>query len=345
MFKFTARVPAQESNYPIIIGHGAISELENILDSLQPIDSVVILFDEHVRELAKKVNEIVEAKEMVSVTPGEHSKTIEEVKRISQKLLEIGMNRNSLLINVGGGMITDLAGFVASIYMRGIRCIHVPTTLLCMTDAAIGGKTGVDLGEAKNIIGHYHHPSAVIEDISFLTSLPQKHLQDGVVEVIKIATMLDKQFFSFLEDNLEKILNHDPETLEQCIRHAVELKVSVIEKDEKDSSTRLFLNFGHTVGHALEAASSFSITHGEAVGIGMIAEMKIANSPDIERVQNLLERTGVSTAIPKEFSSETLIQLMQNDKKNISNDIRMTVPKMLGEGEIRDFDPSTLNVQ
>ncbi|MBU2213179.1 3-dehydroquinate synthase [Patescibacteria group bacterium] len=345
MYNLTVRVPAQENTYQIIIGQDAIAELKNILNSLQSIDNTVVLYDENVNEYAKKVKEIAVSKEMIPVTPGEHSKTIEETKRISQVLLKTGMNRNSLLINVGGGMLTDLAGFVASIYMRGIRCIHVPTTLLGMVDAAIGGKTGVDLGDAKNMIGHYHHPSAVIEDIDFLETLPSKQLQEGIVEVIKVASMLDNKFFSFLEDNIEKILNRDAEELEQCIRRAVGLKVSVIEKDERDSSSRLFLNFGHTVGHALEAASSFTISHGEAVAIGMVAEMKITNSPEIERVQNLLEKTGVSTVIPKEFSTETLIKLMGNDKKNISTDIRMTVPRILGEGEIRDFDPSTLNVR
>jgi len=335
-------IPAIKREYPVIIGQGAIAELPSLLKSLGPVEGVFIIFDENVRAYAERIRTTLAEGSLISVPPGETSKSLKEAQRILQKLLDDGASRQSVLINVGGGMITDLGGFVASVYMRGIRCIHVPTTFLGMVDASIGGKTGVDLDETKNIIGHYHHPSAVIEDIDFLSDLPSHHLREGLVEVVKIATMLDATFFSFLEEHVEEILRKDTAILEQCICRAVELKASVVEGDERDQEERMFLNFGHTIGHALEAASSFKISHGEAVGIGMVAEMNLARSPDAERVRTILQKIDMPTEMPKEYRMETLLPLMRHDKKNTATEIRIAVPKVLGKGDLLTLDPVTL---
>ncbi|MFH0851758.1 MAG: 3-dehydroquinate synthase [Candidatus Peregrinibacteria bacterium] len=335
-------IPAGKRDSPVIIGQGALSELPRLLKSLEPVDSIFILFDEHVLNFAKLVHADSAGSVLIPVPSGEASKSLQETERILRQLLDHGASRQSVIITVGGGMMTDLGGFVASIYMRGIRCIHVPTTLLCMVDAAIGGKTGVDLGEMKNIIGHYHHPSAIIEDTDFLATLPPRRLREGLVEVIKIAAMRDADFFSFLEEHCEEILRKDAVMLERCICRAVELKASVVAGDEQDQAGRLFLNFGHTIAHALEAVSSFGISHGEAVSIGMIAEMSIVRSPDTERVRTLLRNIDMPTEIPEEYGLEKLIPFMRHDKKNIAGKIRIAVPRTLGRGELLDLDPSTL---
>ncbi|PIR50029.1 3-dehydroquinate synthase [Candidatus Peregrinibacteria bacterium CG10_big_fil_rev_8_21_14_0_10_54_7] len=335
-------IPAIKREYPVIIGQGAIAELPRLLKSLEPIDGVFIVFDVNVREHAERVRTVLGEGSLVSVSPGEASKSLKEVQRILRKLLDDGASRQSVLINVGGGMITDLGGFVASVYMRGIRCIHVSTTFLGIVDAAIGGKTGVDLDETKNIIGHYHHPSAVIDDTDFLSALSSHHLCEGFVEVIKIAAMRDAAFFSFLEEHVEEILRKDAATLEQCICRAVELKASVVEGDERDQEERMFLNFGHTIGHALEAASSFGISHGEAVSIGMVAEMRLTRSSEADRVCALLQKIEMPTEIPQKYGIETLLPLMLHDKKNTDAKIRIAVPRVLGKGELLHLDPVTL---
>ncbi len=344
MHNITARIPAHEKKYPIIIGRGAIAELGKIIEELNPVSNVIAVFDESICGYAEKIKKSIGNCGMIPVKSGEKSKSLKEAERISEELLKSGANRRSVLINIGGGMLTDLAGFVASIYMRGIRFINVPTTLLGMVDAAIGGKTGVDLGEAKNMIGHFHHPSAVIEDIDFLESLPDRSIKEGLVEVIKMAAMLDKNFFSFLENNIPETVGCDTDLLEQCISRAVELKTSVVEQDEMDKSARMFLNFGHTVGHALEAVSSFKISHGEAVSVGMVAEIRITKSMETEQVEALLQKIGMPTEIPKEFTLKTLMPFMLNDKKNLSEDLRMAVPSTIGKGEIRSFDPHTIEL-
>jgi len=335
-------IPAVKREYPVIIGQGAIAELPRMLKSLGPVEGIFIIFDENVRAYAERIRATLAEGSLISVPPGETSKSLKEMQRILHNLLDNGASRQSVLINVGGGMITDLGGFVASVYMRGIRCIHVPTTFLGMVDAAIGGKTGVDLDETKNIIGHYHHPSAVIKDTDFLSALSSHHLCEGLVEVIKIAAMRDAAFFSFLEEHAEEILRKDAATLGQCICRAVELKASVVEEDERDQGERMFLNFGHTIGHALEAASSFGISHGEAVSIGMVAEMNLARSPDANRVRTILQKIEMPTEIPQKYGIETLLPLMRHDKKNTDAKIRIAVPRVLGKGELLHLDPTTL---
>ncbi|MDD5751001.1 MAG: 3-dehydroquinate synthase [Candidatus Peribacteraceae bacterium] len=342
MHTSSVTISAGRHEYPVVVGQGTITELPHLLKSLEPIDGMFIVFDENVREHAERVRTVLGEGSLISVPPGEASKSLKEVQRILRKLLDSGASRRSVLINVGGGMITDLGGFSASIYMRGIRCIHVPTTFLGMVDASIGGKTGVDFDEMKNVIGHYHHPSAVVEDTDFLSDLSQHHLCEGLVEVIKIAVMCDAGFFSFLEEHVKEILRKDAALLEQCICRAVELKASVVKGDERDDGKRMFLNFGHTIGHALEAASSFRISHGEAVGIGMVAEMNLVRSSDVERVRMLLREIDMPTEMPEEYGMETLLPLMRRDKKNTAAGIRMAVPRVLGKGELLHLDPATL---
>jgi 3-dehydroquinate synthase len=327
----TLTPPAPSTAYDIVVGSGILNNLSKIIEKTGSVDNVIVLHDEALRDVAEGIASSVDG-HLISVASGEASKSMTEVERITNEMLEVKATRQSLLINVGGGMITDLGGFVASLYMRGISCIHIPTSLLSMVDASIGGKTGVDIGTTKNILGRFNHPHAVIADIDLLQSLPDDQMRDGLTEVIKIAAMRDASFFSELEEDVQKILDRDAKALTNCIAHAIQLKADVVEQDEKEADLRMQLNFGHTVGHALETLSEFSISHGKAVSIGMVEEMRLTGAEGSERVLELLQKIEMPVEMPKEYKREDLWTVMQSDKKVSQGDVRIAVPKSIGEG-------------
>ncbi|MDO8649031.1 MAG: 3-dehydroquinate synthase [Candidatus Peregrinibacteria bacterium] len=329
---------AQATSTPVHIGEGMLIELHQFIEKLGNFDGFFILHDAAVKTVAKDIASHLQKAHLISVPSGEASKSLHEVERIASSLLALGATRQSLLLNVGGGMLTDLGGFVASMYMRGIGCVHIPTTLLGMVDASIGGKTGVDLGTVKNLLGAFHHPRAVIADIRLLSTLPDTQFCEGLVEVIKIAAMLDANFLEYIEKNMKKILAKESSVLLSCIEKAVSLKVQIVEEDERDQTKRLFLNFGHTIGHAVEAVSDFTISHGKAVSIGMIAEMQLADLKGVDRMKHLLEEINMPTVIPDTCKPQTLLRAMQSDKKVISRDLRIAVPREFGKGEIITLD-------
>lgn len=331
-------IPARpKESYPIVVDREAIEKIANLVQNLHKVDTCIVLYDKKVEKIAESISRSLNKCPMIAVPSGEHSKSLTQVGRIMEDLLLKDATRHSLLINVGGGMLTDLGGFVASVFMRGMRYIHVPTSLLGMADAAIGGKTGIDLGSMVNIIGTFSHPEAVIIDIDVLSSLPDTQLSEGLVEVVKMAAMVDHEFFGWLEENIDKVLDRDEQAINVCIQNAVRMKVEVVQKDEKDVGHRLWLNFGHTVGHAVEALSHFSISHGKAVSIGMVCEMNIANTEGYERVLKLLEQLDMPTSIPLEFRSAAMWDVMQNDKKTIGENVRIAVPKKIGTGDIQSI--------
>ncbi len=337
MSSITLTLPARsERSYPIIVERGAIDEIRTHLPT--DTDGIIILCDAALRSVADRVAKSVDAKGVIDVKSGEASKTLTETERLVGELLKIGATRKTVLINIGGGMLTDLGGFVAAVFMRGIRYIHVPTSMLCMTDAAVGGKTGVDLGETKNIIGAIHQPAAVICDIDLLHTLPDSALREGTVEAAKMAAMLNAEDFQWYEQNLDRILARDPDALTDCVVKAVQMKADVVSDDEHEHTRRMFLNFGHTVGHAVEALSKFAIPHGQAVAIGMRAEMLLAGCADTERMTDLLRRMDMPVTIPASMDREILWDLMRRDKKNIGGVVRMAVPTTIGSGEIQTID-------
>ncbi|MFA7681949.1 MAG: 3-dehydroquinate synthase [Candidatus Peribacteraceae bacterium] len=328
--------PAQKKRIPILIGSGAIRELPAQLEKEQ-YDRLIMLCDEGVRTIAEGIAEDVGCKTIISVPSGEKSKTLEDVQRLIEELIRAQATRQSILLLVGGGMVTDVGGFVSSIFLRGVRFINIPTSLLCMVDAGIGGKTGVDLAGVKNLIGTLAHPTAVIMDIQMLASLPDSQLHSGIAEVVKMAAMLDAKFFAWLEHHSKEILDHQDAALTACIEKAVQIKVDVVEKDEKECGKRMFLNFGHTVGHALETHSGFALSHGEAVSRGMVAEMAIAGTEDAERITALLTKISMPTTLPKIADAAALWKLMEQDKKTVGDTVRMAVPERIGAGEIREL--------
>ncbi|MCH9613719.1 MAG: 3-dehydroquinate synthase [Chlamydiia bacterium] len=265
--------------------------------------------------------------EIVVFSAGEASKTRETKAQIEDELFELGFGRDSLIIGIGGGVVTDLAGFVAATYCRGVPLISVPTTLLGMCDAAIGGKTGVNLGDAKNFIGTFSEPTELIIDITLLESLKEKHMREGMAEVIKHAAILDSALF----DRLKAFQGYKTDFLQTIVERSHEIKNEVVSKDQKEGGYRRILNFGHTVAHAIEALELYEISHGEAVAIGCIVEAKLSDleAPLIEMFKLYEFPLKFSTRI----SADKLLDAMMMDKKSVKRTPRFVQLKAIGEVE------------
>lgn len=323
----------------ILIGAGLRKNIVALLGDLRA-DRIVVLYDQGVAGIAKEVQAGLPGCIPIGVQSGDASKSLVEVERIASAMLQAGCTRQSVLVNVGGGMITDVGGLVAGVFMRGIRCVHVPTTTLGMVDAAIGGKNGVNLGATKNMLGVIAHPAAVVIDTELIKGLPATVLAEGLVEVIKIAAIADGSFFSWLEQHITKVIAKDLAACEECIANAVALKARIVEQDERDELVRLHLNYGHTVGHAVEANSRFALSHGKAVSMGMVAESRMTGGHGLERIEALLKAVGMPTELPKDVPSDVLWELMQHDKKNVGGKVRVAVPSTLGSAEVRTIIPA-----
>ena len=321
----------QASSYPVIIGKDLLKKIPELTKGA---DRIAIVHDTRMTELALSVANGLKNAPLIPIASGEASKTLTEAERLCGEFLKIGLSRKSMVIAIGGGMVTDIAGFAASVYQRGIQIIHSPTTMLAMGDAAVGGKTAVDLGPAKNMIGTIHQPAAIVMDIATLASLPKTALCEGLVESVKMAAILDSDAFTWIEKMIPKLLKRDEAALTECIVRSVEMKAAVIEEDERETGKRMLLNFGHTVGHAVEALSRFAIPHGQAVSIGMVCEMRMGKVPEAERIVKILTMMEMPTAIPEKFSVTDLWALMMKDKKNCDGVVRMAIPDRIGHGTV-----------
>ena len=274
---------------------------------------------------------------------GESHKRLSSVESLAQQLSLAGADRDSLLLAFGGGVIGDITGFLAAIYMRGIRYVQIPTTLLAQVDSSIGGKTGVNLLAGKNLIGSFNHPQAVLADTDLLRTLPPRELRAGLQESIKAGVIYDAKLFHYMEQNADAILNTkknaDTTALTRVVAASVRVKADVVSKDEKESGLRMILNFGHTIGHAIEAATNYKqLLHGEAVAWGSIAALNVARArntltqKDTERVTNLILRYGPLP--PFKATAEKLVALTARDKKNRSGIRSFILPTAIGQTEI-----------
>ncbi|MES0489639.1 MAG: 3-dehydroquinate synthase [Leptospirales bacterium] len=278
--------------------------------------------------------------EIFTIPDGEAQKNIHTVESLAQRLLECGFTRNSCLWALGGGVIGDITGFLASIYMRGIDYFQIPTTLLSMVDSSVGGKTGVNLPKGKNMIGAFYQPQGVFINITFLNTLEQQEIKCGLSEIIKSALILDSEFYEYIENSCEKILEKDLDVFSQLSYRSVAIKAFVVGKDEKEQGLRAILNLGHTLAHALESHYGYkAIKHGEAVSAGIhfatLLSSKIEGFSDQKRVENLLDAlklTSRFSQLPEENRPQidTLIQFMKGDKKNIDSDIRFVLLRQIG---------------
>ncbi len=277
----------------------------------------------------------------LEVPAGEEQKSLETAGRLYHELTSAHAERTTLILALGGGVIGDLAGFVAATYMRGVPLIQIPTTLLAQVDSSIGGKVAVDHGQLNNTIGVFYQPKLVISDIDTLKTLPATELANGLAEVIKSAAIRNKIFFSYLESTLGRIKSLDVAVLEETVFQTARIKAEIVEKDEKDLGLRSILNYGHTIGHAVESASDFQLQHGKAVAIGMTAAARISNrmgildENEVVRLKNIIEKAGLPTEMPN-LKIEDILQAMKHDKKVLQDKVRFVLLKSIGNAFITD---------
>ena len=279
---------------------------------------------------------------------GERHKTMASVERLAREMLRAGGDRGSLLIAFGGGIVGDVGGFLASIFMRGIPYVQVPTTLLAQVDSSVGGKTGVNLPEGKNMVGSFHHPRAVFADMGVLGTLPERELRAGLMESVKSGIIRDRGLVRFMEENADRVLGRDAKALEKVIAASIRVKAGVVNRDERDTGLRMILNLGHTVGHAVEQATAYkALLHGEAVGWGMIAALYLArqrgtiNGRQLERLENLVRMYGPLP--PLKLRAAKVVAATGADKKNVGGVRRFVLPVGIGDaGVVEDITPAEL---
>ncbi len=294
----------------------------------------------HGEALLKSLQEAGIREGTVLVPDGEEAKSWSAAEELIGDLLELGLDRKSAVIAFGGGAVGDLAGFVASIYLRGVALVQVPTTLLAQVDSSLGGKTAVNHPKGKNLIGSFHQPSLVVSDPSILLTLPREELLSGMGEVIKHGVVADAALFKFIEDKAGSLVEAAPSALVHVIERSVAIKGRLVSVDERDNKgIRAILNYGHTTGHALEILSEHKLRHGEAVAFGMIVASKLSNSlglitiRDIKRQRKLLEALGFRSTPPKLGSTE-IVEMMHRDKKAMGEYIRFVLPTGIGRTPI-----------
>ncbi len=324
----------REKSYDIQIGSGFLKRFD--FRSFKG-SKYIILADSNThkffgKNLVKNLSSQKLPVELLEIPAGESSKNLGVVENLIRNLARLGADKKAIIIALGGGVVGDIAGFVASVYERGIRYIQIPTTLLAQVDSSIGGKTGVNIPEGKNLIGRIYQPLVVIVDVETLVDLPDSQIRNGLAEVIKYAVINDEKFFRYLKKHI-----HDRSTnfYLEIIRKAATIKTFVVEKDENEEEFRKILNYGHTIGHAIEILSNHKIPHGEAIAYGMMYEGRIAcrlglwDKSALERQNNLIKKLGFSTKL--NFVTEKLIEIMSRDKKSIGGRLHFVLPEKIGK--------------
>ncbi len=346
--KNTKRILVKSSvgKYAVVCGAGALARLSVEIANIGKFSSVHVVTSRRVwSAVGKFVSRGLRGSRAVRLhtfKDGETAKNLKNVEGIARSLVKAGADRNAVVIAVGGGVVGDVAGFAAASYLRGVALVHVPTTLVAQTDSAIGGKTGVNLPEGKNLVGAFYPPRMVVVDTNVLKTLPQREFCGGLAEVIKYGVIADAKLFAFLEKNIDKLLARDSLALGHVIARSVEIKAEVVGKDERESGLREILNFGHTFGHALESATGYrKYQHGEAVAWGMMAaalfghEIQITPAADASRIISLIRRMGKLPAWPN-VAAKRLIELMGSDKKTRNGKLRFVLTP--GIGKAATFD-------
>jgi 3-dehydroquinate synthase len=343
-----------DDSYEIEIGRNLFKKLAADIRNgiISNVSKIAILTDSVVKEIygEQMLDELRQnnlRSELFVVQSGESNKTRESKAKIEDQMLEKGFGRDSCLIALGGGMVSDLGGFIASTFCRGIPYINYSTTLLSAADASVGGKTAVNTPVATNLIGNFYQPSKVYIDLSTWSSLPVREFRSGLAETIKHACMADREFFEYLEMNIDKVISNgelvlDPSDCEHIAFKNCEIKYRVVEKDERETNLRQILNLGHTAGRALEALSNYTLLHGEAVAVGISIQARLAQRLgfiDLEeerRINSLLERAGFIIKIPHSIEINSLVKKMYTDKKVRQGEIRFVF--MNGIGSVKQFD-------
>lgn len=346
----TIRVSLGERSYPIHIGAGFLARIPVMaLEACRPSSVAILSHPMLARRYADALLRGFVASSipvrLITVAAGERHKSLTTLSRIYKALAEAAIDRDGLLITLGGGVTGDLGGFAAATWLRGIDYMQVPTTLLAQVDASVGGKTGVDLPSGKNLVGAFYQPRAVFIDTDTLATLPKRQMRSGLAEVIKYGIICDKAFLACVHDSLPRLLSGDAAVLRQAITRSCEIKAQIVSGDETDRGRRAILNFGHTVGHALESVTGYArYTHGEAIAIGMVSAALIGEEigftpPDVRaRIQSILSAAGLPTAFP-DISAGVILDAARHDKKAVSGNLRFVLARSIASVEIVESVP------
>ena len=340
--------PPPDRSYAIHVGSGILGQLGSLLAAAGSGRAVVIadvaVVEPHAATVVAGLEQAGLDANLLTVPSGEASKSLVEAGRLWESLAQLGIDRQTVVVAVGGGVVGDLAGFVAAGFARGVPCWQVPTTLVAQVDSAIGGKTGINLRAGKNLVGAFWQPRGVIADIDTLATLPNREFISGLAEVVKYGMILDADFFAWLEDNATAVVTREPAAIGHIVRRSAELKAFVVERDEREQTgLRACLNYGHTFAHAFETATGYgTLLHGEAVSLGMVAAARLA--ADLGRIdeavatrqRRLLEQFGlpVVTDTLHGISDDTLLAIMARDKKALHGRLRFVLPDRIGQVEL-----------
>jgi 3-dehydroquinate synthase len=348
----TIRVDTPSAKYEVVTGSGLIESLAQRIERAigrLPRRVFVVTSPEIWALWGHCLQQsFADAPVVLFLPPGEEHKTLRSVERLARQMAEAGGDRGSLLICFGGGIVGDMGGFLASIFMRGMAYVQVPTTFLSQVDSSVGGKTGVNLPEGKNLVGAFHHPRAVFADIGVLGTLPDRELRAGLMESVKAGIIRDRALVRFMEQNSEDVLKRDPRALEKVIAASIRMKAEVVHLDERESGLRMILNLGHTVGHALEQVTGYkTLLHGEAVGWGMIAALHLArqrgtiSGAQFARLESLVHLYGPLP--PLKLRAAKVLAATGGDKKNAGGIRRFVLPLGIGDaGVVEDVTAAEL---
>ena len=343
----TITVELGDRSYPIVIGQGLLGGGFDLAGYLAGDDCLIVTNETVAPLYLRKLTGNLSGRsvESINLADGEAFKTVEAVTAVLDKLVSSRANRDTTVIALGGGVVGDIAGFAAACYMRGVAFIQVPTTLLAQVDSSVGGKTGVNHPQGKNLIGAFHQPKIVLIDTDTLTTLPDRELRAGLAEVIKHGAIADHEFFAWLEKNMPALLNKDPGALAYAVQRSCEIKAQVVAEDERETGRRAILNFGHTFGHAIEHCQGYGQwLHGEAVAAGMVmaAELSTLGEEDRNRVRALIEAAGLPGAAPA-VGAAALREAMGMDKKVQQKQLRFVLLDGLGSAYVTsDYDEAGL---
>lgn len=332
----------EDKSYNIVIEEGVLEKIPEILKKAGLGHKFAIITDSTVKplyaeDLSQSIKKTDLDNKIISFPAGEENKSREVKAWIEDQMLEDKFGRDSAVIALGGGVVGDIAGYVAASYTRGLPYVQIPTTLVACVDSSIGGKTAVDTPHGKNLIGAFYQPWAVFIDVNTLLTLNKKEIQEGLAEVIKYGVIKDPELFSYLEEKMDLVFSYDKAALTYIIKTGCEIKGHVVENDERESNLRKILNFGHTIGHAVENLSDYKISHGQAISIGMVAEGKLAvemgiwSENELRQMTNLIEKAGLPTEIPEYMKVDQIIDAMKLDKKSRGGHIEMVLPNRIGD--------------
>ncbi len=342
-----------KNSYDIHIAQGEIDRLGERLETLAFKGQVAVVTNPKIDRLyGERVNKGLRKSGyrpiVIQIPAGERYKTLKQIGRIYDRLIEHRFERKDLLIALGGGVIGDMTGFAAATFLRGVPFVQCPTTVVAQVDASIGGKTGVDHPKGKNLIGAFHQPRFVSSDPAVLTTLQKREYRSGLAEVVKYGVISDERFFSYLEENSRDIRALDLDKVSKCIERSSEIKAQIVASDERESGLRKILNYGHTIGHAVETLTGYrNINHGEGVAMGMIAASRLAvelgllRAQDVTRQVALLEAFGLPTRLP-DLDPADILNVMAGDKKVMGGEIYFILPKKIGSVEVMKVDKKVL---